>query len=85
MATIKKLLVNYKPMEKSSGVTSYRITLVTNVIPRTHNDKSKITCFRCRVSGHYPTKNSCKKEEIDEYNATEKMNETRKSSISANK
>ena len=74
MATAQKLLVNYKPMGKSSGVTSDGITFVTGGRPRTQKEKSNITCFRCRVSGHYSTKNACKQEEIDKYNATIKVN-----------
>ena len=46
MAPTQKLLVNYKPMEKSSGATSDGITFTTNGRPRTLQDKSKIPCFR---------------------------------------
>ena len=45
MATSKKLLVNYKRMENSSGANIDGTTLVTDGRPRNHKDKSNITCF----------------------------------------
>ena len=71
-------------MENSSGTTSYGITFATDGRPRTQKEKSDITFFRCRISLHCSTENSCKQEEIDKYNTTKKVNETRKSSTSAN-
>ena len=84
MATAYKLLLNYNPMENFSGATSDGITFANDGRPSTQKDKSNITCFRCGVSGHYSTENACKQEDIDEYNATNKMNETRNSSPYAN-
>ena len=45
MATAQKILVNYKPMAKSSGTTSDGIKFTTDRRPRNHKDKSNITCF----------------------------------------
>ena len=45
MTTTQKLLVNYKPMAKSSGTTSDRITFTTNGRPRNQKEKPNITCF----------------------------------------
>ena len=45
MTTTQKLLVNYKPMAKSSGTTSDGIEFTTDRRPRNHKDKSNITCF----------------------------------------
>ena len=69
---------------KASGATSDGIVFVVDGRPRSQKDKSKITCFRCGVSGHYSTENVCKQEYIDKYNATEKVDEARQSSSPAN-
>ena len=45
LATVQKLLVNYKPMEKSSDTTSYWITFANYGRPRNQKDKSNIMCF----------------------------------------
>ena len=71
-------------MEKSSVTTSDGITFATDRRPRTQKYKSKITCFRCGVSGHYSANNACKKYNIDKYNATNKFNEKRNSIPSEN-
>ena len=84
MATAQKLLVNYKPMEKSSVATSDGVTFATDRRPRNQKDKSNITCFSCGVSGHYSAKNSCKQEDTDKYNTTKKLNETINSSLFEN-
>ena len=42
MATAMKLLVNYKPMAKSSVSTSDGITFVTNRRPRTQKEKPRV-------------------------------------------
>ena len=78
------LLVNYKPMAKPSVSTSDGITFATGGSPMTQKDKSNPTCFQCRVSVQYSTKNSCKQEYTEKYNATKKVNETIKSSTCEN-
>ena len=40
--------------------------------------------FWCGASGNYSTENACKQEDIEEYNSTNKVNETRKSIPSEN-
>ena len=77
VATTQKLLINYKPMSNSSGATSDGITFATDGRPSTWKDKSNIACFQCGVPGHYSSKNTCKQDGINKYNATNKVNETR--------